>query len=744
MSENVRVGVRLRPFNARELSAAAGSMNGTRGTPPRKVVPAWSANATTGAIKSTGEAEMRLDGSGEVGSKHEFLFDHVFDAASANEDVYGDLAKPVVDAAIAGYNGTVFAYGQTSSGKTHSMVGSSRDPGITPRAIEDVMRIAREAAGGRRYLVRVTYCEIYNEIIRDLLDEDAKELTVREDSNGRTFIDAQEVVVTSLDDAMEMLRKGQTVRSTAETAMNRNSSRSHTIFTLIIESRGDALGAEKSLRSSTLHLVDLAGSERAKSTKATGARLREGAHINKSLLTLGTIINKLSSGLESGHLPYRDSKLTRVLRQSLGGNARTAVLCAATPSPMHVEETLSTLKFAERAKKVTNSAIRNEIIDYKAKYTEASAEVLVLRSRIAELEGGSGMVSGGGGADEGSTDVDGDGNQVGAQVAIAVQLQRAKEEVAFHKERAETAELENARLDEMLKRKATELRTIRARTIEMCDAARLVRGREKALQHQLTQAFFQLEEARKKISMSKKKGSRVLQAADELYGISAKLAMFIPDEEFTRRGRATGGGGPSVSADVLPELAASASMSAIGRRPTPDFIPSRGSPIKAPPAVTTSPVTPASGRASRLRNGSSLAQAARPAPYVSRRRSRDAEASSQDGEDDTSESDESDATPTPQQSYQKPPGADPALSDRAVVDELEVPIVAAEESITATAEVDGPSTADGENAGEGDTLDAAKEANLKRKNKALYTMRSFYGGSSTLQDRMTGGRRVVS
>jgi centromeric protein E len=758
MADNVRVGVRLRPFNTRELAAAEATGDGptfagSRAAPLRADEPAWAADAADGVVAPAG--------ANVAGQCSRFAFDHVFDATSTNEDVYNDLAKPVVDSALAGYNGTVFAYGQTSSGKTHTMLGQRDDPGITPRAVADVMRVAKEAAGGRKYLVRVSYCEIYNEVIRDLLNEETKELKVREDGQGRTFIDAQEIVVTSVESAMKVLEQGQKVRAVGETAMNQTSSRSHTIFALIIESRGVAIGAEKSLRSSILYLVDLAGSERAKSTHAEGMRLREGAHINKSLLTLGTIINKLSSSQDTGHLPYRDSKLTRVLRQALGGNARTAILCAATPSPLHVEETLSTLKFAERAKKVRNAAVRNEITDYKAKYSEANAELLVLRARLTALEassavqgdGGTGMSPNGrtppcqlsGGvfatsdpevnspntSEDDATDSLDMMSSIMDQVARTVELQRSKEEIAFLRERAETAELDNAHLKELLKKKYKELRAIRARTTEMCSAARRVRGREKVLQHSMIQAYFQLEDARNNLQQSKKKGSHVLLAENNLYEISVKMAMFVPDGEFNARGLTAHERG------AQPNLGNSPSFS-VPTLPSDEDVPS------------ISPLTPHT-----VPNG--VLQSRTPLRAYNGQRSMESSIPQNEGKGNLGPETYSKSNgvagrlvggrineedPDPDLTYSKPIGVADRFADSRIIEEGPDPDIVLEKGLAEL--TSDTSSQDEEGSGsDGLPLSAAKTDLIKRENVARDSIREFYGGSSAMEDHLAGGHRVV-
>lgn len=309
------------------------------------------------------------------------------------------------DAALEGYNATIFAYGQTSSGKTHSMLGSADDPGVTRRSIQEVFELVRKSTD-RQFLLRASYIEIYQEVIRDLLEPSHDNLKIHEDLNRRVYVESREEVVSSVDEVMQMISDGESVRAVGETNMNDRSSRSHTIFTLLIESRAarpsDLGGSEIegvepvddgiAVRASTLSLVDLAGSERATLTGAEGVRLKEGSHINKSLLTLGNVINKLSSaepGANTAHIPYRDSKLTRILQPALGGNARTAILCAVTPAVMHMEETLSTLKFASRAKKVKNRTQCNEYLDDTAKLRRCERQLVELRKQLAaSREGG--------------------------------------------------------------------------------------------------------------------------------------------------------------------------------------------------------------------------------------------------------------------------------------------------------------------------------------------------------------------
>ncbi|ORY05417.1 kinesin-domain-containing protein [Basidiobolus meristosporus CBS 931.73] len=270
-----------------------------------------------------------------------------------------------------GVNGTIFAYGQTSSGKTFTMHGTKEEPGIIPMAIEDIFRYILETPD-REFLLRVSYLEIYNEVIKDLLNPENENLNIRQDPTRGVFVGKlTEAIVLSPEEVIQLMKKGESNRHVGETNMNERSSRSHTIFRMVIESRERSKESKRDSQSnvggavkvSSLNLVDLAGSERVGQTGAEGIRLKEGGHINKSLLALGTVIAKLAEQEnDRGHIPYRDSKLTRILQPSLGGNARTAIICAITTASNFYEETTSTLKFASRAKTISNKPEVNEVL----------------------------------------------------------------------------------------------------------------------------------------------------------------------------------------------------------------------------------------------------------------------------------------------------------------------------------------------------------------------------------------------
>ncbi|CAH2017049.1 unnamed protein product [Acanthoscelides obtectus] len=243
-----------------------------------------------------------------------YIFDHVFKQECTNSDVYGSVVKPLVDSFMEGFNATIFAYGQTSSGKTHTILGNKTDPGLFQLVSNQLFQHVADQVD-KRYLIRCSYIEIYNEKINDLLDKSNQGLTIREDIKGNVLLDAREAVVDNVDKVMENMMQGNKIRRVAATRMNERSSRSHTIFRIILESK-DANQKDGPVHISYLNLMDLAGSERVSLTKAAGERLKEGANINKSLSVLGNVIRQLSEGKE--FISYRDSKLTRLLSQALG------------------------------------------------------------------------------------------------------------------------------------------------------------------------------------------------------------------------------------------------------------------------------------------------------------------------------------------------------------------------------------------------------------------------------------------
>ncbi|CAH1434763.1 unnamed protein product [Lactuca virosa] len=313
-----------------------------------------------------------------------YTFDHVFDQGCSNSSVYDLLTKDIIHAVVDGFNGTAFAYGQTSSGKTFTMNGSENDPGIIHRAVKDIFTKI-DMSTDREFLIRVSYMEIYNEEINDLFAVENQKLQIHESLERGIFVAGlREEIVNSAEQVLKLIEMGEVNRHFGETNMNVRSSRSHTIFRMVIESKGkDSTNLDDAIRVSVLNLVDLAGSERIAKTGVGGVRLKEGKHINKSLMILGNVINKLSEGAKQrGHIPYRDSKLTRILQPALGGNAKTSIICTVAPEEVHVEETKGTLQFASRAKRITNCVQVNEILTDAALLKRQKMEIEELRMKL--------------------------------------------------------------------------------------------------------------------------------------------------------------------------------------------------------------------------------------------------------------------------------------------------------------------------------------------------------------------------
>ncbi|CAM6106879.1 unnamed protein product [Calypogeia fissa] len=305
-----------------------------------------------------------------LGKDRRFTFDYVFGPTVGQEEVYMDCVKPLVDSCVAGYNATVLAYGQTGSGKTHTMgCGNNtslleEELGILPRAIRQLYESIEERNNQAEFLVKCAFVEIYNEEIKDLLHPDtpSKSISIREDANGDIILaGVKEEVVTNYDCMMRFLEHGSVFRTTGSTLMNQQSSRSHAIFTIIVEQRSvlnDATNGD--VITAKFHLVDLAGSERAKRTGAVGLRFKESVTINCGLLALGNVISALGDERKRGHhVPYRESKLTRLLQDSLGGNSRTCMIACISTADTNFEETLNTLKYANRARNIRNTPVIN-------------------------------------------------------------------------------------------------------------------------------------------------------------------------------------------------------------------------------------------------------------------------------------------------------------------------------------------------------------------------------------------------
>uniref|UniRef100_A0A4W2ES76 Kinesin-like protein n=1 Tax=Bos indicus x Bos taurus TaxID=30522 RepID=A0A4W2ES76_BOBOX len=366
--DNVKVVVRCRPLNEREKSMCykqAVSVDEMRGT------------ITVHKTDSSNEPPKT------------FTFDTVFGPESKQLDVYNLTARPIIDSVLEGYNGTIFAYGQTGTGKTFTMEGVRAVPelrGIIPNSFAHIFGHIAKAEGDTRFLVRVSYLEIYNEEVRDLLGKDqTQRLEVKERPDVGVYIkDLSAYVVNNADDMDRIMTLGHKNRSVGATNMNEHSSRSHAIFTITIECSEKGVDGNMHVRMGKLHLVDLAGSERQAKTGATGQRLKEATKINLSLSTLGNVISALVDG-KSTHVPYRNSKLTRLLQDSLGGNSKTMMCANIGPADYNYDETISTLRYANRAKNIKNKARINE--DPKdALLRQFQKEIEELKKKLEEGE----------------------------------------------------------------------------------------------------------------------------------------------------------------------------------------------------------------------------------------------------------------------------------------------------------------------------------------------------------------------
>ncbi|KAM9506506.1 kinesin-like protein KIF3B [Salvelinus alpinus] len=508
--ESVKVVVRCRPMNEKERAANF-----------EKVVQ---------VDVKLGQVAVR-NPRGAAAHEHPkvFTFDSVYDWNSKQVDLYDETFRPLVDSVLLGFNGTIFAYGQTGTGKTYTMEGVRNDPerrGVIPNSFEHVFtHISRSQ--NQQYLVRASYLEIYQEEIRDLLSKDqSRRLELKERPDTGVYVkDLSSFVTKSVREIEHVMNVGNQNRSVGSTNMNEHSSRSHAIFVITIECSELGVDGENHIRVGKLNLVDLAGSERQTKTGAQGERLKEATKINLSLSALGNVISALVDG-RSTHIPYRDSKLTRLLQDSLGGNARTVMVANIGPASYNVEETLTTLRYSNRAKNIKNKPRVNE--DPKdALLREFQEEIARLKEQLEKRSGKKKKRGVGEAGDEleedtedGETEEDDDGvepSKVGADYWRVQQEKLERERKAIMEDHSLVAEekqrllKEKERKMDALKKEqeAGEMLTAKVKAME----SKLLMGGKNIVDHTNEQQRI-LEQKRQEIAEQKRREREMQQQVE--------------------------------------------------------------------------------------------------------------------------------------------------------------------------------------------------------------------------------------
>ncbi|XP_017842913.1 kinesin-like protein KIF18A [Drosophila busckii] len=376
-STNIKVVVRVRPYNRRETEQNQRCIIKVMDRSSLLFDP----DEEDDEFFYQGSKQQYRDISKRTNKKLSMEFDRVYDIDRTNEDMFNECTAPLVDAVLDGYNCSVFVYGATGAGKTFTMLGNEGCPGLTFLTMRYLFQKVQEQQETRKFDVGVSYLEVYNEQVRNLLTK-SNPLKLREDSNGVVVSGLVLTPIHSAEELLRMLTIGNANRTQHPTDANAESSRSHAIFQVHIRMTDRKTGAKRSVK---LSMIDLAGSERAASTKGLGMRFKEGASINKSLLALGNCINKLADGLK--HIPYRDSNLTRILKDSLGGNCRTLMVANVSMSSLTYEDTYNTLKYASRAKKIRTVLRQNMPKSNMPKefYVKRVTELMCEHERLVEL-----------------------------------------------------------------------------------------------------------------------------------------------------------------------------------------------------------------------------------------------------------------------------------------------------------------------------------------------------------------------
>ena len=393
MSQNIKVCIRMRPLLQHE-DVEFWQTDETQNTitttnfynDPHELLSESYNISITNNTKNNKEMKKALIDS--IYSPQKFSFDKVYSPNSITQNIYKDMCKDVTKSVLNGFNCSIFMYGQTTSGKTFTMLGSPNSPGILPCSLRDVFRyIENNENENINFNVYCSYIEIYNENIHDLLT-DANYLKLIDDNKyGVVVAGAKRVKINNFNDGIGIKDFGEENRKYRETLINEYSSRSHSIFQIFIESNeikkenDDNLDYSKN-KYSCLNLIDLAGSERINEYENKNDGTGETGYINKSLFVLANVINKLAENKKNNHIPYRDSKLTRLLSQALGGNSMTTIICTVSPASVNYYQTLSTLRFAMRAKNVKLKPNVNEFLDEKGKIEYYKNEVKRLKNEL--------------------------------------------------------------------------------------------------------------------------------------------------------------------------------------------------------------------------------------------------------------------------------------------------------------------------------------------------------------------------
>lgn len=383
---NVKVVVRVRPENKRELECNAQSV--LKVADEHLLV--FDPKEEEDDFFFQGVRQSGRDFNKKVHKEQKFMFEHVFNVDSTNEQIFDNTTRDLIDTVLNGYNCSVFAYGATGAGKTFTMLGKPECPGITFLTVMALFERIEELIEEKTIEIGVSYLEVYNETVRDLLKPGGKPLNVQENGIKVLVPGLSLHKPSNAEELMKMLSFGNTNRTQHPTDANADSSRSHAVFQVFVKQQDRTANVKSSVSLAKLSMIDLAGSERGSATGCKGARFREGANINKSLLALGNCINALADGLR--HIPYRDSKLTRLLKDSLGGNCRSVMIAAVTRARTSYEDTFNTLRYAERAKTIKTKLEKNiqnvdhHVTEYVKIVESLREEIISLKEKIEILE----------------------------------------------------------------------------------------------------------------------------------------------------------------------------------------------------------------------------------------------------------------------------------------------------------------------------------------------------------------------